>query len=174
MDIGNPRQIEEAKARLRHLLDDMEKLAPEGRDPERSPAIYGDMDSSGLAAVARRLLKEVDLRESFFNAAYFSDPAWHILLDLFVAAVEMKKVSVSSLCVAARVPSSTALRWIKHLTEAGLIGRVADYEDRRRYFIHIEPSAFANMAAYLARISGGAAPATPEAGAPRQGRRSPD
>ncbi|WP_246524691.1 MarR family transcriptional regulator [Sphingobium phenoxybenzoativorans] len=169
MDIGNPAQIAQARARLRNLLDDMDSISREGGDGDRRSKIFTDGEGSNLALVARRLLKESDLRGAFFGPASFSDPAWHILLDLFVAAAERKRVSVSSLCVAARVPSSTALRWIKHLTDAGLIGRTADHEDRRRFFIHIEPQAFADMAAYLARISGGTSPVTQEMAAPRQG-----
>lgn len=169
MDIGNPAQTAQVRARLSNLPDTMDGVGREADDIERRSQIFADDEGGSLAITARRLLKESDLRGSFFDLSSFSDPAWHILLDLFISSVEKKRVSVSSLCVAARVPSSTALRWIKHLTDAGLIGRTADHEDRRRYFIHIEPQAFADMAAYLTRIAGAGVPVTPETAAPRQG-----
>jgi hypothetical protein len=39
----------------------------------------------------------------------FADPGWDILLDLYAARQEGKQVSVSSLCIAAAVPPTTAL-----------------------------------------------------------------
>ena len=42
---------------------------------------------------------------------------------------------MSSLCIAAAVPPTTALRWIRQLTERGLLMRQADPEDGRRIFI---------------------------------------
>ncbi|HEX7783144.1 MAG TPA: MarR family transcriptional regulator [Sphingobium sp.] len=153
--MGNPAQVAAAKTRLRQLLADIDRAEPDVADVMHE-SIWSESTSGqadGLAAVARLLLKESDLRGSYFRQTPFSDPAWHILLDLFIAAVEKKDVSVSSLCVAARVPSSTALRWIKHLADEGLVGRSADQEDRRRSFVRIEPRAFADMAAYLIQIS---------------------
>ena len=42
---------------------------------------------------------------------------------------------MSSLCIAAAVRPTTALRWIKAMTDQGLFERCADPEDGRRIFI---------------------------------------
>ena len=42
-----------------------------------------------------------------------------MLLDLLAARLERERVSVSSLCIAAAVPPTTALRWIRTLTDKG-------------------------------------------------------
>lgn len=45
------------------------------------------------------------------NADLFGEPAWDMIVDLFIAAEENKTVSVSSLCIDASVPMTTVLRW---------------------------------------------------------------
>src|SRR3546814_2543305 len=76
------------------------------------------------------MLRQRRMREQYFPADLFADPAWDMLLDLYAARLEHQPVSVSSLCIAAAVPATTALRWIKTMTEAGLFVREADPQDR--------------------------------------------
>lgn len=84
----------------------------------------------------RSILRARRLREQIFGADdLFADPAWDIMLDLMAAHLENTKVSVSSLCIAAAVPPTTALRWIRQLTDKGLLVRQADPSDGRRIFI---------------------------------------
>jgi DNA-binding MarR family transcriptional regulator len=75
-----------------------------------------------------------------------------MLLDLYAARLEHNRVSVSSLCIAAAVPATTALRWIKALTTSGLFERRADPHDGRRIFVALSDSAAAAMHAYFAAI----------------------
>ncbi|MGL6043079.1 MAG: winged helix DNA-binding protein, partial [Sandaracinobacteroides sp.] len=44
-------------------------------------------------------------------------------------------VSVSSLCIAASVPTTTALRTINQMVDTGLLARASDPNDARRSFI---------------------------------------
>lgn len=105
--------------------------------------------------VIRDIIRARRLREELFGAGLFADPAWDILLDLTAARIEGRSVAVSSLCIAAAVPATTALRWIKQLTEAGLLRRVADPDDGRRVFIELTDRAAAAMTAYFAAVPGG-------------------
>lgn len=97
----------------------------------------------------RRLLRLRRLRESFFDPSLFADPAWDMLLDLMAARLEEAQVAVSSLCIAAAVPPTTALRWIKAMTDHGLFERCADPEDGRRIFIRLSDGATQSMARYF-------------------------
>lgn len=106
-----------------------------------------------LSAVARKLLKEADDRAQFFDASLFADPAWYILLDLYVHASERRAVSVSSLCIAARVPVTTALRWVNNLTQRKIIERSPDPTDRRKAYIRLSADAHEQMTAYLNKIA---------------------
>ena len=85
-------------------------------------------------------------REKVFkNDDLFADPGWDILLDLFSAHLKGKKISVTSACLAASVPSTTALRWMTVLEEAGLIEREKDSVDARRTFVKLTPEAIAKL-----------------------------
>ena len=103
----------------------------------------------------RSIIRARRLRDSFFRSELFSDPAWDMLLDLMAARVERQRVAVSSLCIAAAVPPTTALRWIKGLCEQGLFVRTADPEDGRRVFIELSADAAARMEAYLRSVQRG-------------------
>jgi DNA-binding MarR family transcriptional regulator len=56
------------------------------------------------------------------------------------------------------VPPTTALRWIRQLTEAGLLERVEDETDRRRAFIALADRAADAMARYFAELGKRGAP----------------
>ena len=97
----------------------------------------------------RAVLRQRRLRDRFFDPALFADPAWDMLLDLMAARLEDVHVAVSSLCIAAAVPPTTALRWIKTMTDFGLFERCADPDDGRRIFIQLSDSAMEAMARYF-------------------------
>ncbi|WP_447760133.1 MarR family transcriptional regulator [Sphingopyxis panaciterrae] len=101
------------------------------------------------AKAVRRVLRQRRMREQYFPADLFADPAWDMLLDLYAARLERQPVSVSSLCIAAAVPATTALRWIKTMTDAGLFLREADPHDGRRIFIGLAEGAFDSLARYF-------------------------
>jgi hypothetical protein len=95
-----------------------------------------------LLAIARRIIKGRELRSRHLRRGLFSDPAWDMLLDLFLARLTGQKVCVSSLCIASRVPATTALRWIKDMEAHGEMVRHADPSDKRRAYIEISDTAF--------------------------------
>lgn len=105
----------------------------------------------------RKILRLRRLRENYFDSSLFADPAWDMLLDLLAARLEGAKVAVSSLCIAASVPPTTALRWIKALSDHHLFERRADPDDGRRIFIQLSDRAAMGMAHYFdaARKIGG-------------------
>ncbi len=100
-------------------------------------------------ATLRAIIRARRLRDQYFSGELFADPAWDMLLDLLLARMEQRMVAVSSLCIAAAVPPTTALRWIKRLTEEGIFVRTADPRDGRRVFIDLSEEAAAAMMAYV-------------------------
>jgi hypothetical protein len=97
----------------------------------------------------REVIKLRRLRDRHFGAELFADPAWDILLDLFAARIEGVAVSVSSLCIAAAVPATTALRWISAMTTNGILLRRHDPDDARRVFIELSDETVSQMNAYF-------------------------
>jgi DNA-binding transcriptional ArsR family regulator len=99
--------------------------------------------------LVRAIIRARRTRDEFFVPGLFADPAWDMLLDLFAARLQGEPVSVSSLCIAAAVPQTTALRWIKVLTDHGLATRADDPQDGRRVFVQLTDTAAEAMQAAL-------------------------
>ena len=90
------------------------------------------------------------LRGRHLPGLSLGEPAWDILLDLAIAHYWRRETSVTSLCIAADVPSTTALRWINSMTKAGLIVRRPCQRDGRRSFLAIAPASYQAMLALAA------------------------
>lgn len=141
------------------LLDQLEELKVKLHAMEASGSVLESKQASPPAIVhsARTGSKEVLLmtiraradRLKFLPPELFADPAWDMLLDLYLADIMSRRVSVSSLCSASNVPATTALRWIGHLTKEGLIERMSDPCDGRRYFIALSKPGLAQMDGYF-------------------------
>jgi len=160
----------EDSLRLQRLADEVDRIARTLADlagntplPPRGvsdaligfraePAGYRPPLDTINAADVRGMIRLRRLRDRYFRGDLFADPAWDMLLDLMAARLERIRVAVSSLCIAAAVPPTTALRWIKTMTESGLFVRVADPEDGRRVYIELSSGAAAAMTSYLAAI----------------------
>lgn len=100
----------------------------------------------------KALLRARRLREQFLPTDLFADPAWDMILDLMAARLAGQRVSVSSLCIAAAVPPTTALRWIRQLTDRGVFSRIDDPADGRRVFIELTDSAAEAVMAWSAAV----------------------
>ena len=97
------------------------------------------------AAAARR----------YFDEELFADPAWDMMLDLLQAEIRSFACPVSSLCIAAAVPATTALRWLKTLVSQGLFLRRADPHDGRRVFVELAPDTSHALRRYFAEVGPG-------------------
>ena len=100
----------------------------------------------------RSVIRARRLRSRFFEEELFADPAWDMLLDLRQAEIAQLRVPVSSLCIAAAVPATTALRWLKTMTDKGIFLRRADPHDGRRVFVELSPAASQAMRRYFAEV----------------------
>ena len=60
-----------------------------------------------------------------------------MVLDLYIAECEGRRVDVSGMCLASGVPPTTALRYVDLLIEDGLIAKVGDARDGRRRILSI-------------------------------------
>ena len=130
-------------------------LADRRRGFGSEPAVPG----AGQAVTPQEVRRVIHLRQSrsrffgqFIGEGLFEDPAWDMLLDLFAAELEGNRVSVSSLCIAAGVAPTTALRWIARMTDMGLFVRHPDPVDRRRAFMTLSPRASDAMRAYMVAV----------------------
>ena len=153
---------DEGSAILQQLTEDVSRIAAvlaSLSDEEAAtiatvkPAEASGKDEPRIeAAFLRSIIRARRLRDQYFRGSLFADPAWDMLLDLMAARLEENRVAVSSLCIAAAVPATTALRWIKALTDRGLFVRSADPQDGRRVYIELSDDAARALTAYLRAV----------------------
>ena len=103
-----------------------------------------------LEAAVAAMRRDRDRREQFLPVQLFADPAWDMLLELYHAELRHYKVTVSNLCLASRVPPTTALRWIKTLEDAGLVTRRDDHLDGRRIYLSLSNAGSQSVGRYFA------------------------
>ena len=96
--------------------------------------------SRGTAALAKGIVRARTQRTKFLPRSLFAEPAWDILLELYLAELAQQRMSVSQVCAAAKVPTTTALRWLNTLEANHLVARSADPLDARRYFVALTPA----------------------------------
>jgi DNA-binding MarR family transcriptional regulator len=101
------------------------------------------------ASHVRAILRARRAREELIGADLFADPAWDMLLDLYAADLEQRKVSTSELCIAAAVPATTALRWIEKLVQMNMVTREDDHLDGRRTWVALSRAARLKMESYF-------------------------
>ena len=98
---------------------------------------------------ARALIEQRRLRRRFLPEELFHEPAWDMLLALYVASHDHRVMNVKTLVSSADAPVTTSQRWIEHLHKLKLIDRVTDPTDRRRVEISLSYTGDQQMKAYL-------------------------
>ena len=146
--------------RLRQLSDEVGRIAatlarlstvPAGPEPAKeTPEVVAAPEVS--VEVVRSVIRARRLRGRYFSEDLFADPAWDMLLDLLQAEIAQLRVPVSSLCIAAAVPATTALRWLKSMTDKGIFVRRADPHDGRRVFVELSRESSLAMRRYFAEV----------------------
>ena len=146
--------------RLRQLSDEVSRIAatlarlsagPASVAPTLEPVSKADAPEVSAETI-RSIIRARRLRARYFSEELFADPAWDMLLDLLQAEIAQLRVPVSSLCIAAAVPATTALRWLKTMVNNGLFIRRADPHDGRRVFVELAPEASMALRRYFAEV----------------------
>ena len=156
-DVGSDRNA----VRLRQLSDEVSRIAstlarlsttpPAPTRPTEQPPTADDFPEVSAETI-RSVIRARRLRSRYFDEGIFADPAWDMLLDLLQAEIAQLRVPVSSLCIAASVPATTALRWLKSLTQQGLFVRRPDPHDGRRVFVELAPETSRALRRYFAEV----------------------
>jgi hypothetical protein len=147
-------------ARLRQISEEVSRIASTLARLSPGPsATHRPIDNAPMedappvsAETVRSVIRARRLRARYFPEDLFADPAWDMLLDLLQAEISQLRVPVSSLCIAAAVPATTALRWLKTLVEEGVFVRRADPHDGRRVFVELAPESSRALRRYFAEV----------------------
>ena len=139
------------------IAESLAQLSIERRIARQADQGVEDSDPPEISAELVDWVIEARRRRAhYFQSDLFADPAWDMLIDLLKAEIRGQRVSVSSLCIAAGVPTSTAVRWINSMTEAGLFVRDRDPNDLRRVFVELSPEASKALRRYFTELNLGA------------------
>jgi DNA-binding MarR family transcriptional regulator len=147
-------------ARLRQLSDEVSRIAATLARLSSAPPVSGSLAQvprskeppQVSAETVRAVIRARRLRARYFADHLFADPAWDMLLDLLQAEIAQLRVPVSSLCIAAAVPATTALRWLKTMVQEGVFVRRADPHDGRRVFVELAPDTSRALRSYFAEV----------------------
>lgn len=168
MSMGNTEQVMRNRAKAMRLIGIANELLAMARDlemtsaedhksPRTTPAASqtgSGQDHPVWVELARQTYVDRRRRSKIFQSEeLFGEPAWDILLDLFIATKERRRVSVTSACIGSAVPSTTALRWISILERHGFLNREADPGDARRVYVRLSPRGYEAMLSYFAASS---------------------
>jgi hypothetical protein len=133
---ANPASVGQRENR-QAIADRMEALAIELRSLSDDEMQTVPTEGT-LFALARKIYSARRKVDEIFGVPGFSvSPAWDILLDLYQAKNMGKEISVTSACIGAACPPTTALRWLQALESLQLVKRQQDHEDKRRSMIKL-------------------------------------
>jgi hypothetical protein len=107
------------------------------------------MSDDELLWMTDKLLNERRLRTKFISGLFLGEPVWDVVLDLFKAELQRKPISISSACLAANVPQTTALRYITSMTDCGMLIRRKCPHDARVVYIELSRKLYQSLRSYL-------------------------
>ena len=121
-------------------------VASAAQPSESSPDV---MPPEALLARAQYILRVRRSRERLLGRAIIGEPAFDLLLCLYVRSGQ-RETSLTSLAKPAGIPYSSAMRWTAYLADKGLVERSESEFDRRATSVHLTPAGRAVMDELLA------------------------
>lgn len=116
--------------------------------PAAKPSSPFQGPGARVASALERAIRLIDLRkrrEQEFGADIFGEPAWDILLDLFIQRVDGRRTSATSASIASRSPTTTALRYIAILEKKGLLTKRVAEHDLRVHYVELSDDGYRRM-----------------------------
>lgn len=129
--------IEDIHSMLKYILDEVRAHGVEKFD---------------CLQFCKKLSKFRLLRAKFFPNELFGEPAWDMLVDLYIAHREGRHISVTSAGIASGAPATTALRWVGLLEEMGFIARYGSALDKRIKYVRLTDEGLRRMNDYFASV----------------------
>jgi hypothetical protein len=115
------------------------------------PGVSGTgVSTHASALVGRQLSSVLELRRAraaMFGQDLFSDPAWDILLQLFAASLEGRRLGLGDfegVC-----PATTLARWLTILERRGLVACNLDCSDPENFSLELSSDAAARLSNLL-------------------------
>lgn len=114
---------------LARALNDLAISTDPSADHQKEP---GKVE---LLREAKHQFKAQLQREAHFDGLPFHETGWEILLELYIAHAECRRLNVTAIGLESHIPNATLVRWITLLEQRNLVSRQPDELDRRRVWI---------------------------------------
>jgi DNA-binding MarR family transcriptional regulator len=98
---------------------------------------------------AKAIVRVRRARDRLLGRAVVGEPAYELLLALYVSANRRRGVPLTTLAKSAKVPYSSALRWIAYLEDKRFVSRSQSSSDRRVILIRLTGSGLAVLHDFL-------------------------
>ncbi|QDP20424.1 hypothetical protein [Sphingomonas xanthus] len=105
-----------------------------------------------VLGLAKKLKGIRAIRNQAYPADLFGEPAWDMLLALYIGRCEQYRMKITALTMESHVPPTTALRWIDTLIERNYARKVPNPRDARSTFVEMTDEAFDQMTDTLKAI----------------------
>jgi hypothetical protein len=135
-------RVLEETARIVRRHADAQMLPPLPTEGEARSAV------DPTAPLVRAILRIRRLRADYLPAAA-GDPAWTMILELFVAELEGRRMNQSRLTVASEVAQTTGLRIVHGLIEQGVFVSRSDPADGRQLILGLSEETAERVHTYL-------------------------
>jgi DNA-binding MarR family transcriptional regulator len=112
----------------------------------------GEPSEETFYQMARATVKSRKLRSRVLPNSMFGEPAWDMLLALYVVDRRGARETISKLCLSSGAPSTTALRWLDYLEQQKLVARRQSSTDRRVVFVDLTDSGREAVETYFAEL----------------------
>ncbi|UVO49079.1 hypothetical protein M0208_00520 [Sphingomonas sp. SUN019] len=153
-------ELRKIAATLAKLTEQIDKSARDLASPVSSEPIvepippaqsYVPRKAGDSLSMAEALFAERRRRDSVFNQQTYllGEPAWDILLFLYIGRQRGWAVSVAHAARATGAASTTALRWIARLEGDNMVQREIDPFDRRRVLLRLTDGAASLLDTYV-------------------------
>ena len=120
-----------------------------GYFPEGDDAAERELSQEQLIARARVILHSRQARARHFSRVMFGEPAWDILLLLYVDDLSGQRFTLGKLAEQIDTPLSTVIRWVDYLELQKLAERQRHPTDKRIIFVRLLPKGRQKMDDYL-------------------------
>jgi len=147
-DLVRLAQLSEELRRIAFLLVHLSAETTSEGSRAASDAYGAELSTDLLSAIIRAR----QMRSRYIANDLFAEPAWDMMLELLEAEITQRRVTVSKLCNAAEVPSTTALRWLDAIVDKGIAIRRPDRFDSRLVYVELCDGASAALRRYFAEL----------------------
>ena len=113
------------------------------------PPPLGGNEQDLLAAIAQSEFHNRRRRDSLIRYDLFAEPAWDMLLDLYIEHHRGQPVAIDRLCAVSATASTTALRWLGLLIEKELVMRSSSAEEGGPVRVALSERGVGEMERYL-------------------------